>query len=104
MTTKTTGFEFKKFLNDDRFWSTFYVEDEELIVDGELWIRESDAIPDTADVIIKGGCVYESMQDFEKFFKKWRKENKKVFFVVEIDKDRADAIKIVIVDAGGKIL
>lgn len=107
---KTTGAEFKRYLNDDTFWPEgAYYDDEILTVDSREWTREegTDAIPDSAVVRIEGGVVLSPhghfIQSMENHFKKWRKHQKATTIIVECDFDRLDELKAAIKSAGGKV-
>ena len=110
MTTKTTGAEFKRFYFDDAYWHDgMWHEDEEIEVDG-LPISEYLAfedIPDTASMRIANGVVLgladDSGPSFESYFKKWRKAQSTVSFVVECDKDKEGAVRSAVRAAGGRV-
>ena len=110
MTTKTTGAEFKRFYFDDAYWHDgMWHEDEEIEVDG-LPISEYLAfedIPDTASMRIAGGMVMGladgSEPSVESYFKKWRKAQSTVSFVVECDKDKEGAVRSAVRAAGGRV-
>lgn len=110
MAVKTTGVEFKKFYHDPEFWpEDSWIEDIELLVDGER--NESaeddvDTIPDTSKVTIEAGFVVLdscNTPSLESFFKKWRKAQTTVSFVVECHKDHAEGIKAGIKMMGGTV-
>ena len=110
MTVKTTGAEFKRFYFDDAYWpdGTWH-EDEEIEVDG-LPISEDLAIEDihdTASMRIAGGMVMGladgSEPSVESYFKKWRKAQSTVSFVVECEKDKQESVHAAIRAAGGRI-
>ena len=110
MTVKTTGAEFKRFYFDDAYWpdGTWH-EDEEIEVDG-LPISEDLAIEDihdTASMRIAGGMVMGladgSEPSVESYFKRWRKAQSTVSFVVECDKDKEGAVRSAVRAAGGRV-
>lgn len=110
MTVKTTGAEFKRFYFDDAYWpdGTWH-KGEEIEVDG-LPISEDLAIvdvPDTASMRITGGVVMgltdDSDPSVESYFKKWRKAQSTVSFVVECDKDKEGAVRSAVRAAGGRV-
>lgn len=107
---KTTGAEFKRYLNDDTFWPEgAYYDEEVLTVDNREWNCEdgTDAIPDSATVRLFGGVVFslsgKTMKNMGSHFNKWRKTQKATSFIVECDLDRLDEIKAAIKSAGGKV-
>ena len=109
MTVKTTGAEFKRFYFDDAYWpdGTWH-EDDEIEVDG-LRISEDLAIediPDTASMRIAGGVVMGLADgrepSVENHFKKWRKAQSTVSFVVECDKDKEGAVRSAVRAVGGR--
>lgn len=111
MTVKTTGAEFKRFYFDEAYWpdGTWH-EDEEIEVDG-LPISEDLAIediPDTAVMKIAGGVVLGltdgSDPSVESYFKKWRKAQSTVSFVVECDKDKEGAVRSAVRAVGGRVV
>ncbi len=113
MSVKTTGSELKRFYFDDAYWpdGTWH-EDEEIEVDGsplseDLGIED---LPDDAVVKIAGGAVIglpdcgDDGPSFEGYFKKWRRVQNTVSFVVECDKKDVDVLKTSIRAFGGKVL
>lgn len=111
MTVKTTGAEFKRFYFDEAYWpdGTWH-EDEEIKVDG-LPISEDLAIediPDTAVMKIAGGVVLGltdgSDPSVKSYFKKWRKAQSTVSFVVECDKDKEGAVRSAVRAVGGRVV
>lgn len=113
MAVKTTGAEFKRFYNDPAFWPDgAWHEDEEIEVDGspiseDLAIEE---VPDNAILKLTGGVVLGLPNDdgdgvsLETHFKRWRKAQNTVSFVVECDKKDADVLKTTIRTFGGRVL
>src|SRR5690349_3170348 len=104
MTTKTTGAEFKRFYNDEAFWpqddGNTWHEDETLTVNGVEHQDgiDTDTLPDDATVTIDGGIVFGPQWDgnepsFEAYFKRWRKQQSTVSFLVECDAAQLDAVK-----------
>ena len=89
MAVKTTGAEFKKFYYDPEFWpKDSWIDEIELLVDGER--NESaeddvDIILDESKVTIVSGFVAldkDNTPSLESFFKKWRKAQTTVSFVL----------------------
>lgn len=113
MTVKTTGAEFRRFYDDAAFWPEgAWHEDEEIEVDGapisdDLAIED---IPESAVLKLKGGVVLGLPDDdgdgvsLESHFKKWRKAQNTVSFVVECDKKDADVLKTTIGTFGGRVV
>lgn len=113
MTVKTTGAELKRFYFDDAYWpdGTWH-EDEEIEVNGSPLSEDSgiEAVPDDAVVKIAGGAVIglpgcgNEGPSFEGYFKKWRKAQNTVSFVVECAKDNEEVVRAAILAAGGRII
>ena len=110
MTVKTTGAEFKRFYNDNSWWTQdMWHEDEEMTINGAS--RDDDveliAIPDEAIVTISGGVVLGLPDDeqptFEAYFKRWRKKQSRMSIVVECDKDAVEAVRAAVKAAGGRV-
>ena len=116
MTVKTTGAEFKRFYNDKEFWpegaatgEETWHEDEVVLVDGEVWDVEFEEIPDEARVTVQYGAVYNAMfgsseTSFESYFRRWKKKQDTVSFVVECKNEDAELIKQYVKNAGGRVL
>ena len=109
MTVKTTGAEFKRFYNDNSWWTQdMWHEDEEMTVNG--FPRDDDidllAIPDDAIITVSGGVVLGLPNDeqptLETHFRRWKKKQDRVSIVIECDKDDVDAVKSAVRAAGGK--
>lgn len=108
---KTTGIEWKRFYSDKQFWPDGVWHDDEFItIDGENANPDTclSEVPDEAKMTIDGGFVMFPDSDgegpsLESYFKKWRKAQNTEFFVCEAPKDKSDAIRQAIKDAGGKI-
>ena len=114
MPTKTTGAEFKRFYNDDSFWpqddGNTWHEDETITVNGVEQTDgvDTDTLPDDAVVTIADGIVFGPKWDgnepsFETYFKRWRKQQSTVSFLVECDASKLDALKAAIKAAGGRV-
>ena len=111
MTTKTTGYEFKKFYADPKTWPAGVWHDEELvIVDGVIdhaWGSSYSAVPDDAKVVISGGKLFtedgEDIGSFEAAFKRWRRLRECTIIFVECPNDKLEAIKAAISAAGGRV-
>ena len=107
MTVKTTGAEFKRFYNDPAFWPKgAWHEDDEILADGEE-PDILDEIPGNAVVSITGGIVFgiEGKEpSLESWFKKWKKTQTTVLFVVECDITAKVDLISVIRAAGGKVV
>lgn len=112
MTTKATGVEFKRFYADTAFWPPgAYHDDEEVTIDGRTPAPEDDLslVADSAQMTLANGIVFLNEKDdegpsFESHFKKWRKTQTTVSFVVECHKDLLDLVKACIKQAGGKVI
>jgi len=114
MAIKTNGAEFKRFYSDPAYWPTdegnTYHDDVLFTVDGAP-LPESqspDEVADDAVLTIEGGAVFGPQfkgrePSFETYFKRWRKEQSTVSFVVECDRALTEAVKTAIRTAGGKV-
>lgn len=112
MTVKTTGAEIKRFYFDEAFWPEgVWHEDEDIEVNGSPLSEDSgiEEVPDDAVVKIAGGAVIglpgceNGGPSFEGYFKKWRRVQNTVSFVVECAKDNEEAVRAAIRAAGGRI-
>ena len=112
MTAKTTGAELKRFYFDEAFWPEgAWHENEEIEVDGSPLSEDVgiEDVPDGAAVKIAGGVVIglpdlgDDGPSFEGHFKKWRRAQSTVLFVVECAKDKEGAVRAAIRAAGGRI-
>lgn len=114
MATKTTGAEIKRFYNDPDYWpedeGNTYHDDESITVDGVPMDNEKGiaGIPDASVVTVSGGVVFGPKWNgdepsFETYFKRWKKAQTSVSFVVECDIAKHDAVVAAIKAAGGKV-
>lgn len=115
MATKTTGAEIKRFYRDPEFWpedgGDTYHDDEVVTVDGTPMNEDQgiEGIPDAAVVTISGGIVFSKKWDggepsFETYFRRWKKKQSTVSFIVECDASKRDAVVAAVKAAGGKVL
>ena len=115
MAVKTTGVEFKRFYADAEYWpegEDYVWHDEALIlVNGaEMESEEGvDAIPDDAVVRIEGGLVFGpkwagNEPTLETYFRRWRKQQSTVSFLVACDVSKRAAIEAAILAAGGRLV
>lgn len=111
MATKTTGAEWKRFYADPQFWPEgAWHEDEEVTIDGRTAGDDDDLsmLNDTAAVTVAGGIVFVQANDddgptLEAYFKRWRKQQNTVFLAVEVPREKAEAVRAAIANAGGKV-
>jgi hypothetical protein len=112
MTVKTTGTELKRFYFDEAFWPDgAWHEDEEIEAYGSPLSEDIgiEDVPDNAVVKITGGVVLglpdweDDGPSFEAHFKRWRKAQNAVSFVVECAKDKEEAVRAAIRATGGRI-
>ena len=107
MTVKTTGAEFKRFYADSAFWPKGAShEEEKILADGEE-PDILDEIPDNAMVSITGGIVLGikgKEPSLESWFRKWKKTQTTVSFVVECDITAQVNLISAIRSAGGKVV
>ena len=111
MTAKTTGAEWERFYADEVFWPDgAWHEDEEITIDGNPWPEDQDLAhpPASGKITVSGGIVRLSEaalegQSLEAYFRRWKKLQDTVFLVIRVHKDCADAVRIAVVSAGGKV-
>lgn len=111
MTVKTTGAEFKRFYNDEKYWPNngdVYHDDEEIKVNGTVVSESFDLtkVADDALIEIDGGLVYgvAGEPSLEAYFKRWKREQSMVNILVECDVSKLDAVRAAIRAAGGKVV
>lgn len=112
MTTKMTGAEWKRFYADPEAWPDgAWHDDEHITVNGQDAAEtpgiDYTAIPDDAAMTIHGGAYFpdsksDDTDSLEGHFKKWRKRQTTVSFVVECPKGKEAAVRAAIKAAGGK--
>lgn len=108
---KITGKELKLFFADDDFWGDACLEEEIISVDGKI-MEETEfiqSVPDNASVRIEEGIVIHSDDDLANiallnFFKIWQKKQNRERLLVEVNKDKKDALIQIILANGGKII
>lgn len=108
---KTTGAEFRRFYQDKNWWDNdsgnIWVEDETIIINGQEQTEgvELDAINDSDAVVIDEGSVFglDDETSLETYFRRWRKKQNTVSFLVECDISKRDGIKAAIKAAGGRV-
>jgi len=105
MATKTTGAEFKAFIQDEAYWTgDAYFEDELLLINGVPHHDDCDldytSIEDAASITIEGGVVHDSPNwagkdapSLESFFKRWKKQRETQTLVIEFNKSRFGEVK-----------
>lgn len=113
---KTTGAEFKRFYSDPEVWKDgYYHEEEEILVDGKecydefgCYDLDLSAVADDARIEFQHGVILNKDNDpvtgFDTAFKKWKKKQTTVSFMVEAPKDKLEAIVAAIKADGGKVL
>ena len=110
MPTRTIGSEFKRFFNDKSVWREgAYMQDEEIIVDGDLIDADYDIgnFQDDARVAIIAGVFIDENEDshpLESVFVKWRKRQNISSFIVEAPNGVVGKVRAACRSAGGKIL
>lgn len=112
MTVKTTGAEYKRFYADESIWlKGMFHEDEIITVDGKENDQYDLVVENMADAAVvnlaEGFVTDDDGSDFgsmESFFKKWRKSQSTVSFIVECHKDKERHVRECIKQAGGKAL
>jgi len=111
MSQKTTGAEWKRYYKDQTAWPEgWYHEDEEITINGRV-DEEADlsAVSDDAVIVVSGGIIYEGDSSkegssLEGHFKKWKKAQTMAVLMVEVSKDKTDAVKQAIKGSGGKVI
>jgi hypothetical protein len=113
MAAKTTGTELQAFYGDKSFWPekpNVWHEDLEVKVNGTLADETFEIAllkPDDL-VTIQGGWIYSEAPiqtdcSFETYFRRWKKLQDTVVLLVNVPKDKQDAVKAAIKAAGGSI-
>ncbi len=109
---KTNGKEFKAYYSDKQAWPDgAWHEDDGITVDGvPAYENDMDLtkVQDNAKITIEGGIVLKDDQStdgpsMESHFRAWRKNQNTTFLSVEVPKDKADALRELIKQAGGKV-
>lgn len=116
MAVKIKGVDYKKFMNDEKFWvGDMHYDDAVILVDGapldEMFERMED-IPDDMIISVSGGYIIsdgylydkDKSYSFESAIKKWLKKQRMVTILVECDKDILDHVISAIKSSGGRIL
>ena len=113
---KCTGQEFKAFENDATYWhpgnaerESTYMDDVVLEINGEE-VEDFDAqqFKDTDIIkIVAGGVLYCTKgpedQALDSYFRRWKKEQTSMTFIVECDKSKYDDVVAAIKAAGGRV-
>lgn len=114
MPTKTTGAEYKAYLEekDPQWWpENAYMDDEVLTVNGKSnendFSFDSSKLEDSDVVVIECGSYFKDLvsesTSLEAHFKRWRKAQNTAWCSFECPKDKLDAVKAAIKAAGGKV-
>jgi hypothetical protein len=113
MGIKLTGAEWKTFMDDEAVWSDHYMDDDVIIMDGITYgddrTHNLPEVAPTARIEVVSGVIcceeppYE-YQDLVSAIRRWKKAQTTISFVVEIHKDKADAVKSAVKAAGGKVV
>ncbi len=109
-----TGAEFKDFYADSAIWSTdAYHDDTVIYVNGvqDDGTRDLAEIADDDVVTVEDGGVImypthnggEEVKDFCSVLKKWLKMRTTTTFLVTVDKQKMEAVKAAIKQAGGTV-
>ena len=109
---KTTGKEFKAYYTDKKAWPDGAWHECDIVtvngvVDDDFYF-DVGKLPDNAKITIEGGIVLKDDQatdgpTMESHFRAWRKKQNTTFLSVEVQKDKADALRELIKQAGGKV-
>ena len=113
---KCTGKEFKAFFNDAVFWHPGDDENERTYMDDVIVSINGDEFDDWLESDISDNCKVEIIsgvvlhcakgseeQSLNAYFKRWKKEQTSMTFIVECDKSKYDAVVAAIKAAGGKV-
>jgi len=117
MATKTTGAEFKRWYTGPYWEGNGMWHEEEIITvnGGEVGELDSDlnSVEDTDVLTISGGIIYdddaipydpENSKDFEKEFRKWRKQQNFVILLVQVPKSFEGELRDYLKTLKGKVL
>jgi len=109
--TKKEWLDFNNDESDSDAWINCYIDDVAMSVDGTEIEEESEEfqnLPLSAEITVSGYIINcytgETVRSLDAQLKRWRKAQKYITFVVDIDRDKAEALKAAIVAAGGKII
>ena len=108
---KTSGLEFKAYLNDDKVWPEGQLHDGRLLnIDGsEVDDFDLDAISDTAVIKSLDGFICHeddlySELTVQSHFRKWQKTQKIYYALVQVDKTKFDEFKTLVKTIGCKVI
>lgn len=112
MAAKTNGVEFKRFYSDPEFWPDgVWHEEETVLVDGKEADSDTELseVPDTSKISISGGIVFGPKLEgrepsFELYFRRWKKQQSTMTFVVECPIALEVKVKAHVKLAGGKVV
>lgn len=113
MAIKLTGAEWNRFYNDTTAWPDgWYHEDAVVSVDGvldEYGDLDLSTVADDAEVVVSGGIIYKGDysspgNSVEGHLRKWRKAQTMTNIIVEVPKDRLEAVKEMLASLGAKVV
>jgi len=107
---RISGFEFKKFYNDNQYWGDEqYWDGQILVTQAGKTIDDIDltTIDDDSLVNISGAAVFLHSEHegilFTTYFRKWRKQQSIRHLLVEIHESKVTKLKSYIRSLGGKV-
>ena len=108
---KVVGKEWNRFYSDAEAWPDgAWHEDEEITLDGKPIGDDFDlsTVPDAAVLTVANGAVYfrdtAAGPSLEAHFKRWRKQQATIYFVVEAPREVVDGVRAAVAASGGKVL
>lgn len=111
MSKTMSGADYKAFMNSD--WDTLFglteawVESAEVMVDGVDEPEDITTIPDTAKVVIYGGCILAKEDvdmSFEQAFTRWKKAQTLTTLVVQVPNERVQEFLLALKGLHGKVV
>jgi hypothetical protein len=105
---KTTGIEFKRFVNDEAYWpDDAWFDGTDIYVGGECFDGNIEEIPDDAAMSFQYGVVFIGNKEvvaIETHFKRWKRKQTVKVFLAECDIARFESVVAAITAAGGKLV
>lgn len=116
MTVKTNGAEFKKFYFDPEWWFTqndskgtehTWWDDGLILINGEEVDDPEDCgdtdLVELVDGVVLGTVVGRAAPSLEGYFRRWKKAQNELSFLVSCPRSKEKEVRDAIRDAGGKI-
>lgn len=109
--TKKEWLDFNSDESDSGVWTNYYIDNVVMSVYGIEIEEESEEFQDlplSAKITVSGDIMNcytgEHVRSLDAELKAWRKAQKYITLVVDVSRDKAEALKTAIVTAGGKII